>query len=843
MFWLNLVIICNVPLILTDALEKGAVDVNVIKCVTMGPPEAGKTQLKRALLGDFKEAETSTPASTQATPAVDLMVPGEDKWEHLDFDKLQVAVQTTAKEQKFVQKPSWDNSSKTSTNQRSDSEEHSHTDNRTSKIQERNTYFHDLNEEISKTMADSHFDNHKIGIIHNARLIYTVDSGGQPSFLDFHPVTATFAATYLLVYNMQEGLDAKPKMTYRKTKDYRIALPDSTQSNLEILRRSLLTLHHFQPRYHKMHKRLAQLMKTNFIKAAYNPPIIVVGTRRTKSTEEDEDRLKSLYQRITPMGEMITNCFVDSCTSDCTGIQKLRCLVSDDSNTCFFRLPLSWFRLHLMSLALGSREALQALTFKDFLDMCLEENLVSSDVEFEAMVTVFHSLGVFSCPDLEFAQGLNDSLVFTNPNLLFGYVTKILEIPFCVLPKAGKRSLAHLQQRGELTTTALKELNIPDPLGSYQGFHERLLKWLVHWGLAAEMEEEGKWFVPSVLPPKPITFHTSIDENPFSPFPLSISFLQESTEDFTFHYLPEGFFPHFVVKLIKAGYTLSKNDPDHSEAENLTRCRDAIFIIRRKQKFNSKITFNISLIDDATHLSVHLYPADRSVPNARQEAGAVLAELKHKMEETNESLYHCTNDRIAICCPCPCSSKEGRLRDQHIACVDPGEDGSIGITCLHPRRPQMGSWEGTSTDELLNEVMSGLHSKSGTSVHFHCNSCIFHLEGCTFNVFLMPTDQSLERTVSVHQSEIHPQLDVHTTMDDSLNIGPTSGQSCLPHRGVCAPEREEHSYQQSNPDKILPSLGKGKSPKYVGRSSHVQKESRTLNDPPGTCMWCFLSCA
>ena len=135
-----------------------------------------------------------------------------------------------------------------------------------------------------------------------------------------------------------------------------------------------------------------------------------------------------------------------------------------------------------------------------------------------------------------------------------------------------------------------------------------------------------------------------------------------------------------------------------------------------------------------------MYPADRSVPNARQEAGTVLAELKHKMEETNESLYHRTNDRIAICCPCPCSSKEGRLRDQHIARVDPGEDGSIGITCLHPRRPQMGEWEERSTDKLLNEVISGFHSKSGTSVHFHCNmySCIFHPEACrTFNVLFV----------------------------------------------------------------------------------------------------------
>ena len=47
--------------IITEALEKGAVDVKIlIKCVILGPPEAGKTQLKHALLGDFTPIKKST---------------------------------------------------------------------------------------------------------------------------------------------------------------------------------------------------------------------------------------------------------------------------------------------------------------------------------------------------------------------------------------------------------------------------------------------------------------------------------------------------------------------------------------------------------------------------------------------------------------------------------------------------------------------------------------------------------------------------------------------------------------------------------------------------------------
>ena len=751
--------LCDVlpTLIVVDAIEKGAVDVKIMKCVTMGPPEAGKTQLKRALLGDFTEADTSTPASTQATPAVEILVAGEKKWEHLDFKRLQAAVQKAASTRKCSERSTWEDPPfhpQLGTYQECISEEHSdeeyflerHEEVPIYDVQNRDVQsqeFHELKQEVMKIIPLGKSDDDGINI-QEARLIYMVDSGGQPSFLDFHPVTATFAATYLLVYNMEEGLDAKPKMTYRKPKAFPTKiLPDTTQSNLEIIRRSLLSLYHLKVRYRQMHERLTKLMKHNFQQATYDPFTFIIGTRKKESIcEEYKRRLTPEFHQIPSMKRVTKLSFVDSLTPNCKGIEQLRCSTCTDACLSSFRLPLSWFQLHLMCLAADSTEEssyqLGVQIYSDLSTLCMKEKLVSSVVEFKAMVTLFHSLGVFSCPDLDLEENVEDSLIFTNPNILFTYVTRILETPFRDLSEDfDKQSLTDLQSTGELTANALEESDIPDTLGSYQGFHKRLLKWLVHWGLAAEMEEEGKWFIPSVLPPKPITFHTSIDDNPFPPFPLSISFLQESTEDFTFHYLPEGIFPHFVVKLIKAGYTLSSNNPDNLEAE-IPRCRDAIFIIRRKQTFNAKITFNISLIDEATHVSVHLYPADRSAPNARQEAGAVLAELKHKMEETNESLYHRTNDRIAICCPCPCSSKEGRLNDQHIACVESGEDRSIGITCLHPRRPQIGEWEERSTDELLNEVISGFHSKSGTSVHFHCNSCIFHPEPCsTFNVLFV----------------------------------------------------------------------------------------------------------
>ena len=154
--------------------------------------------------------------------------------------------------------------------------------------------FRNLKGKVMEAILRSQSNDANINI-HGARLIYTVDSGGQPSFLDFHPVTATFVATYLLLYNMEEGLDAKPKMTYRKdypTKD----LPNSSQSNLEIVRRSLFTLHHFKERYREKHEQLTSLMQDNFKPPRDDPYIVIVGTRRNEATlKEDKKILKSEY--------------------------------------------------------------------------------------------------------------------------------------------------------------------------------------------------------------------------------------------------------------------------------------------------------------------------------------------------------------------------------------------------------------------------------------------------------------------------------------------------------------------------------------------------------------------
>ena len=67
----------------------------MVKCVTLGPTEAGKTQLKRALIGKFDRSSESTPMSTGAEAVMQCYVHGKTVWEPLTRERLRKSLHTT----------------------------------------------------------------------------------------------------------------------------------------------------------------------------------------------------------------------------------------------------------------------------------------------------------------------------------------------------------------------------------------------------------------------------------------------------------------------------------------------------------------------------------------------------------------------------------------------------------------------------------------------------------------------------------------------------------------------------------------------------------------------------
>jgi GTPase SAR1 family protein len=729
--------------IIDNAVKNGAVDIKVVKCVFLGPPEAGKTQLRRALVENYTKSQESTPASTQATPVIDLLVAGSKKWEHFNFrhmstfSRSRVSNKNTASKDKHNarkfnstqsdQEPiaeeitgsiSLESPHKESANMEANEPE--------SDLETFQRLYEAIRHNVLKESGTSTMDN-----LEAIRLIYVVDSGGQPSFVDFHSVTATFPASYLLVYNMEQGLDWKPQYTLRKKIDTKV-LPNNTQSNADMIKRSLLTVHHLKSKFSDRNKQIKALLMEKFCQCD-EPPIFIVGTHKDQATvKNDCERLKRLYGNIPLMRQVVHRRFVDSLSEGCEGIKELRETMSDKGSLCSFRLPLSWFHLHLMAMSLESEEIpnrnLQVQSYGDLCKMCMKSGLVESEEEFNAMIVVLHSLGVFSCPDFELCEGTDDSMgketiIFLSPSLLYGYVSVILEIPFRNLDRTmHKPSLLRLQGAGELTAATLAELEIPRNLGSCKDFHNSLLKWLVNWGLAAKMDGEKRYFIPSVLPPKadlkqPVRGAKYIDL-----FPFYICFVEQCSNNFTFHYLPDGIFPHFIVNLLKAGYVLPQNNPDTASTDNCPRCRNAILLIRSRRQFKCRNTFNVQLSDENDRLSVNMYPADVSVPSdtvlKEFEAGEVLSELKQIMQETNLNSNHASTDELRLCSRCPCfeADSEGSLANLHLSLIDRIGSSNYVMSCLHSKRLEIGAWERQNSSKSTNHVLQGFYTSQDSHV-------------------------------------------------------------------------------------------------------------------------------
>ena len=703
---------------LKAALAKGSVEVEIVKCVTLGPPEARKTQLKLALVGKFDHSRESTPLSTGAEAVMQRYIHGKTTWEPLTRERLRKSLHTTVKKKTFTESASPAATEAHSSSLRNEvpalgveqkmeplqSGMHEGTisacGHKTGSKKALHEQFAALRASVEEELKEA--DSDDVKGLDKIRIIHLIDSGGQPAFFDIHPVIATSRAVYLLVYNMEVGLDHKPMITYRRKDFPTKQLPNTKQSNLDMVKDSLLTLHDCKQKFISLEGELRHWFGESLVESPDVLPILVVGTRKRKEliTSESEKLVKEcsylpLWKKVLHSTDTGTKLFaVESTDPDCQGVQSVRQEV--DRAGCIYKLPLpiSWFLCQLIFWSVD--ENLHVLTFSNLRDLCLQEGLVSNAFEFLAMVRTFHLLGIFSFPYFDQELTLRDQWkpddkpVFTNPNVLYQQVTKILEMAYRDLVKtpmepSARESLIALQSSGRLNTDTLGYLGIPDDLGSYTGFHAYLLERLVHWGLAAKpttMSSEGAagtgrpaFFIPSVLP--------ACDKEPLmcTESPLAFTFCLSLADGTKVHYVPRGIFPHLVVQAEGRGYTIQEN----MDRENYLFRDVALLSIKSSFSNKMKYAYNVMVVDKMDRVTITIDPAhlskDRSSPaDCRQ----IISDFKHAMEATYERIYHTLLD-VTVACECRCDRRG--TPPSHLARVIHCQDGHCEMECLLPLLP------------------------------------------------------------------------------------------------------------------------------------------------------------
>ena len=557
----------------------------MFKVVLLGPPEAGKTQLVSALLGDYHPVKYSTPFSTKAKLAVTRYVMKNSvRWELLTKDVFQQCLFRSANEKAVEEEAQsshenepealLERASPTGPSQVSEvppshsgkilnvqPEEYprqivgfgSHSIPKPCQASEEHSMDFDskdipkpsdnIKADFAKLLRDVNdqcpvYDEEQTLQV---RYVHLIDNGGQPAFFDAHPVVATSRATYLLVYNMQEGLDAKPQYTYRKrgcdkNKYQPPPIPNDHYRNLDLLQASLQTISNLKEKFCLMERKV--LDDSQLHAPSVQPTgsyILVVGTRfdvevpvregAATAVTDWEEKLSTEHsdlerackcvcsawenvQKCKMRGELRCLFPVDSLNKDCQGVQAVREIITSSDFGLKLRISIKWFHCHLLFWHAKEERKVsgekmypqfEVLKFSKLLDLCKEHELVSDEKDLLAMIRAFHVLGLFFFPalDQEEEEGWkpDDKPVFTNPDFLYEELTKILEIAFEQEfpggPGTGEdtKLFSQLKDYGELTSTIMGRLGIPDKLDAIPelNFHEYILDQLSTWGLAAKL--------------------------------------------------------------------------------------------------------------------------------------------------------------------------------------------------------------------------------------------------------------------------------------------------------------------------------------------------------------------
>ena len=678
---------------LAAALSKGSVVVEIVKCVTLGPPEAGKMQLKSGLVGKFNfDSTESTAMSSRAEVAMQRYVSGKSSWEPLTREMLLNFLHTTVDRQDFAES---DSTADVETTQPMPSSHQAMSKTRAVSVSEAKKAvllmkFSAIRKSVEQGLKKA--DSAVGKSLHKVRMIHMIDSGGQPAFFDVHPMIATSHAVYLLVYDLKNGLDDKPKITYRKrdfpTKD----LSNDKRSNLDMIKDSLLILQNCKQKFVKMHRELHNWFCESFGLSTDLVPVVVVGTRKKKvaaGRQAEESRKLAEECSHLPIWREVLDCTetgmklftVDSKDRDCKGLQSVRDVVNEAE--CIYRLPLpiSWVLCQLIFWS--ADEDLHILTYADLRELCLKEDLVTNNEQFLAMVRTFHLLGIFSFPYFDEEHTLGDQWkpdshpVFTNPDVLYQQVTKILEVAFRHLEKTRMKlvvmdSLKRLQSSGRLNVGTLRHLDIPDKLGSYTGFHSYLLERLVHWGLAAKMASnvptrsadedlrvQPEYFVPSVFPAND---QTSFNFHSGTPIPRLAFTFEDSLEGRRrFYHVPRGIFPHLVVNILSAGriYEIPDN------LDNF-KClfRDAVKITARSSCPGMEHSYSVLVTDDMDHISISIHPSHVEMKKSDCDCYRIISDFRSAMEDAYKRNYG-THHPVTLSCPCPCN----RIGKEHLAAI------------------------------------------------------------------------------------------------------------------------------------------------------------------------------
>ena len=543
----------------------------------------------------------------------------------------------------------------------------------------------DVSQEIIDLLP--HVQNSKE--LYKAHWIYGVDTGGQAAFLDIAPILLRYHSLNILTHKLDEHFHEKAKFFF-SIKGIKLAEPTNKQiTNLELLQASFRSLTSYNcPKFTQVLEHSIENGSENDEENVKKPHCIVLGTFYDKLLEPsfsgellvdknsilikvlEELKLHVQVIRYRATGNQIIFPVNAVARSD----NEVKKLAKDiRRQICRFslkvKIPIRWF---LFQLELDQKFC-QSNVLVVTKSICLDigKTLYMEPEEVEKALMYYHDMTIF----LYFPKILSN-VVFLHPQIVFDILSVLISISFAETFDLLKdhdifideKDFVELKEEGSFSKKLLT-LPLFDKFSS-DFSADNFLILMTKLFIMAPLPEEGKYFLPTVLPTTSSTDYKSIP----SPFKQHVEPLILSWDMKPF---PRGIFPALVT--------------------NLLNCKDQMTFklkhpLRTTPRYRNVITLqanrgDVLLIDGKSWLAIYYSGSSKECYSLRNTVRAGIIEVISNFQYTVnvyslEDYFYC---RIP---DCPNKSTEHfcRLSDDKITltCQDSSKTTDTDRSCQLP---------------------------------------------------------------------------------------------------------------------------------------------------------------
>ena len=477
---------------LDKTLMEGSVEILIAKCGVFGPPGSGKSHFKALVSGKNRPAggRRSTAIATEADQIIGNT---------LDFDEQLVEMYRT----RGGSKVRWYVTNSKKLALLIANTLYNHEKPNTIIVEQRR--MSNTRKEIRQNLIKliERKLKRKPKCLKRMRLIYLVDTGGQPQFQEIMPIFVRGSSVHFLVHRLNESLDEYPRFDY-EIGGIKYAVPESMMvTNKVYLEQSLRTISSCT---------FARSIECRISSSIPRPHFAVIGMFKDKCDksliDSKQKAVNSCIQPFTKSGKC--EAFTPSRHTDkpvfaIDGseqgwptnddvINDVHMNIEKFTESLKVKVPIRWF-LFLNLLRDASNEK-NFISRKECFDLAMKEDIMMNNEDVEKALELFDELNLI----LYFPKILPD-IVFISPSFLYDKVSQIIVQSFdCASEDSGITA----QERYDYRKTGILKKGVLAKVKSFQhdfdsGFtQDDLFNLLKELCIFAKIDA-NRFFVPCVL--------------------------------------------------------------------------------------------------------------------------------------------------------------------------------------------------------------------------------------------------------------------------------------------------------------------------------------------------------